>query len=116
MNSASCPFSIFPKKFPKKDELNSVRRKERFVTIDIALDHSNPSSQKITHKCHKLSSIEVEEVHEFCSTFVVKTLALPRGPQQLRLIPAMMGHGAPKRLERLHSAILASVYGRRHFF
>jgi hypothetical protein len=36
---------------------------------------------------------------EFFGTFddIVKTLALPRGPQRFCLIPAMMGHDAQKK-------------------
>jgi hypothetical protein len=54
--------------------------------------------QKITHKYNKIFSTEVEDILEFFSTFdkIVKTLALPQGPQRFRLIPAMMGHDAQK--------------------
>jgi hypothetical protein len=71
-----------------------MRRKDRYVSIDTPLDPSDPTSQKITHEYKKLNSIEFEDVLEFCSTFddIVKTLALPRGPQRFCLIPAMMGH------------------------
>jgi hypothetical protein len=89
---ANCPFSIFP----KKEDTDS---KDRNITINIPLDLSNPNSQKITHEYLKLNSIEIEEVLEFFSTFddIVKTLALPSGPQQFRLILAMMGHDAQKK-------------------
>ena len=95
MSSANCPFSIFP----KKEGLESSKRKDKYVTIDIPLDPSDPHSQKITHEYQKLTSTEIEEVLEFFSTFddIVKTLALPRGPQRFRLIPAMMGHDAQKK-------------------
>ena len=95
MSSANCPFSIFP----KKEDTDSIRRKDRYITIDIPLDPSNPNSQKITHEYLKLNSTEIEEVLEFFSTFddIVKTLALPSGPQRFRLIPAMMGHDAQKK-------------------
>jgi hypothetical protein len=92
MSSANCPFSIFP----KKDDPDLIRRKDRYVSIDIPLDPNNLSLQKITHKYNKLFSTEVEDILEFFSTFynIVKTLALPQGPQRFRLIPAMMGHDA----------------------
>jgi hypothetical protein len=63
------------------------------------LDPSNPSSQKITHKYLKLNSTEIEEVLEFFSSSddIVKTLALPSGPQRFQLIPAMTGHDAQKK-------------------
>ena len=95
MSSANCPFTIFP----KKEDIDSIRRKDRYITIDIPLDPSNPNSQKITHDYQKLNSTEIEEVLEFFSTFddIVKILALPRGPQRFRLIPAMMGHDAQKK-------------------
>ena len=78
MSSANCPFSIFP----KKEDPESSKRKDKYVTIDIPLDPSDPHSQKITHEYQKLTSTEIEEVLEFFSTFddIVKTLALPRGP------------------------------------
>ena len=46
-----------------------------------------------------MNSTEIEDVLEFFSTFddIVKTLALPRGPQRFRLIPAMMGQDAQKK-------------------
>ena len=95
MSAANCPFSIFP----KKEDPDSMRRKDRYVSIDIPLDPNDPNSQKITHEYPKLNSTEVEEVLEFFSTFddIVKTLALPRGLQRFRLIPAMMGHDAQKK-------------------
>jgi hypothetical protein len=92
MSSANCPSFIFP----KKDDPGSIRRKDRYVSIDIPLDPNDPSSQKITHEYDK--STEVEDVLEFFSTFdnIVKALALPQGPQCFRLIPAIMGHDAQK--------------------
>ena len=95
MSSANCPFSIFP----KKEDPNLIRQKDRYVTIDIPLDPSDPNSQKITHKYPKLNSTEIEDVLKFLSTFdnVVKTLALPEGTQRFRLILAMMGHDAQKK-------------------
>jgi hypothetical protein len=95
MSSANFPFSIFP----KKEDPESFKRKDKYVTIDIPLDPSDPHSQKITHEYQKLISTEIEEVLEFFSTFddIVKTLALPRGLQRFRLIPAMMGHDAQKK-------------------
>jgi hypothetical protein len=80
MSSANCPFSIFPK-------------------TDIPLNPSNPNSQKITHKYHKLNSTEVEDILELFSVFgnVVKTLALPEGSQRFCLIPAMMAHDPQKK-------------------
>jgi hypothetical protein len=103
MSSANCPFSIFP----KKDDPDSICRKDRYVLIDILLDPNDPSLQKITHEYNKLFSTEVEDVLEFFSTFdnIVKTLALPQGPQSLRLIPAMMEHNAKKWLN------IVSTYG-----
>jgi hypothetical protein len=94
MSSANFPLSIFP----KKDDPDLIRRKDRYVSIDIPLDPNDPSLQKITHKYNKLFSTEVEDILEFFSTFddIVKTLALPQGPQRFRLIPAMMGHDAQK--------------------
>jgi hypothetical protein len=94
MSSANFPFSIFP----KKDDPDSFRRKDRYVLIDIPLDPNDPSSQKITHKYNKPFSTEVEDILEFFSTFdnIVKTLALSQGAQRFRLIPAMMGHDAQK--------------------
>jgi hypothetical protein len=94
MSSANCPFSIFL----KKDDPDSIRRKNRYVLIDIPFDPDDPSSQKITHKYNKLFSTGVEDILEFFSTFyyIVKTLALLQGPQCFRLIPAMMGHDAQK--------------------
>jgi hypothetical protein len=94
MSAANCPFSIFP----KKDDPDSIRRKDRYVSIDIPLDPNDPSSQKITHEYNKLFSTEVEDVLEFFSTFdnIVKALALPQGPQCFRLTPTMMGHDTPK--------------------
>jgi hypothetical protein len=100
MSSANCPFSIFL----KNDDPDLIRRKDRYVLIDIPLETNNPSSQKITHKYYKLFSTEVEDISEFSSTFenidnidnIVKTLALPQVPQRFRLIPAMMGHDAQK--------------------
>jgi hypothetical protein len=93
MSSANCPFSIFP----KKEDTNSIPRKDRYITID--MDPSNPNSQKITHDYLKMNSTAIEEVLEFFSTFddIVKTLALPSGPQRFRLIPEMMGHDAQKK-------------------
>jgi hypothetical protein len=95
MSSANCPFSIFP----KKEDPNLIRQKDRYVSIDIPLDPSNPNSQEITHEYPKLNSTEIEDVLEFFSTFddVVKTLVLPEGKQNFRLIPAMMGHDAQKK-------------------
>ena len=95
MSSANCPFSIFS----KKEDHDSVRRKDKYIFIDIPLDPTDPNSQKITHEYLKLNSTEIEEVLEFFSTFddIVNTLALPRGPQRFRLIPAMMGHDAQKK-------------------
>jgi hypothetical protein len=95
MSSANCPFTIFP----KKEDADSIRRKDWYITIDIPLDPSNPNSQKITHEYLKLNSTEIEEVLEFFSTFddIVKTLALPSGSQRFRLIPAKMGHDAQKK-------------------
>ncbi len=80
MSSANCPFALFP----KIEEANLIYQKDWYITIDIPLDPSNPNSQKITHKYLKLNSTEIEEVLEFFSTFgdIVKTLALPSGPQQ----------------------------------
>jgi hypothetical protein len=89
------------------------------ITINIPLDPSNSNSQKITHECLKLNSIKIEEVFEFFSTFdnIVKILALPSGPQQFQLIPAMMGmtprkmvqycdnlrnESVPRRTQKLH--------------
>jgi hypothetical protein len=95
MSSANCPFSIFP----KKEDPDSMRRKDRYVSIGIPLDPNDPNSQKITHEYPKLNSTEVEAVLEFFSTFddILKTLALPRGLQRFRLIPAMIGHDAQKK-------------------
>jgi hypothetical protein len=95
MSSANCPFSIFA----KKEVPDTMRRKDRNVSIDISLDPSDPTSQKITHEYSKLNTTEIEDVLEFFSTFddIVKTLALPRGPQRFRFIPAMMGHDAQKK-------------------
>jgi hypothetical protein len=95
MSSANCPFSIFP----KKDDPESSKQKDKYVTIDIPLDPSNPHSQKISHNYQKLNSTEIEEILEFFSTFdnIVNTLALPSGPQRFRVIPAMMGHDAQKK-------------------
>jgi hypothetical protein len=75
-----------------------IRKKDRYISIDIPLDPNNPSLQKITHEYNKLFSTEVEDVLEFFSIFdyIVKTLALPQGPQRFCLIPAMMGHDAQK--------------------
>jgi hypothetical protein len=75
-----------------------IRQKDRYVSIDIPLDPSDPNSQKITHEYPKLNSTEIEDVLEFFSTFddVVKTLVLPEGKQRFCLIPAMMGHEAQK--------------------
>jgi hypothetical protein len=94
MSSANCPFSIFP----QKEEPESFKRKDKYVTINITLNPSDPHSQKITYEYQKLTSTKIEEALEFFSTFddIVKTLALPRGLQQFRLIPAMMGHYAHK--------------------
>jgi hypothetical protein len=94
MSSANCPFSIFP----KKEDPESTRKKDRYITIEIPLDPTDPNSQRISHEYQKLNSTEVEEVLEFFSTFddIVTTLALPRGIQRFRLIPAMMGHDAQK--------------------
>ena len=46
-----------------------------------------------------MNSTEYEDALEFFSTFddIVITLALPRGPQQFRLITAMVGHDARKK-------------------
>jgi hypothetical protein len=63
MSSANCPFSIFP----KKEDLDSIRRKDRYITIDIPLKPSDPNSQKITHEYHKLNSTEVEDILKFFS-------------------------------------------------
>jgi hypothetical protein len=95
MSSANCPFSIFP----KKEDLDSIRRKDRYITINIPLNPSDPNSQKITHEYHKLNSTEVEDILEFFSVFddVVKTLALSEGSQRFRLIPAMMAHDPQKK-------------------
>ena len=95
MSSSNCPFSIFP----RKEDPESTRRKDRYISIDIPLDPSDPNSQKINHEYLKLNSTEVEDVLEFFSTFddIVKTLNLPRGPQRFRLIPAMMGHNSQKK-------------------
>jgi hypothetical protein len=88
MSSVNCPFFIFP----KKDDPDLIRRKDKYVLIDIPLDPNNPSSQKITHKYNKLFSNEVEDILEFSSNFddIVKTLALPQGPQRFRLISVMI--------------------------
>jgi hypothetical protein len=77
MSSADCPFSIFQ----KKEDPDAMRRKDQYVSINIPLDPSNPTSQKITHEYNKLNSTKIEDVLEFFSTFddIVKTLALPRG-------------------------------------
>jgi hypothetical protein len=95
MSSANCPFTTFP----KKEDANLIHQKDWYITIDIPLYPSNPNSQKITHKYLKRNFTEIEEVLEFFSTFddIVKTLALPHGPQRFRLIPAMMGHDAWKK-------------------
>jgi hypothetical protein len=95
MSSANCPFSIFA----KKEDPNAMQQKDRYVSIDIPLDPSDPTSQKITHEYSKLNSTEIEDVLELCSTFddIVKTLALPRGPQRFRLIPAMVV-SSPKKI------------------
>jgi hypothetical protein len=76
-----------------------IRQKDRYITINIPLDPSNPNSQKITHEYLKLNSTEIEEVLEFFSTFddIVKTLALPSVPHCFQLIPAMMEHDARKK-------------------
>jgi hypothetical protein len=55
MSSANCPFSIFL----KKDEPDLIRRKDKYVLIDILLDLNNPSLQTITHEYNKLFSTEV---------------------------------------------------------
>jgi hypothetical protein len=95
MSSANCPFSTFH----KKEDLDMLRQKDRYVSIDIPLNPKNPTSQKITHKYHKLNSTEIDDVLEFLSTFddIVKSLALPQGLQRFRLIPAMMGQDAQKK-------------------
>ena len=95
MSSSNCPFSIFP----KKEDPDLSRRKDKFISIDIPLDPSDPNSQKISHEYRKLNSTDIEDVLEFFSTFddIVSTLALPEGPQRFRLIPAMMGHDAQKK-------------------
>ena len=95
MSSANCPFTIFP----KKEDSDVTRRKDKYVTINIPLNPEDPNSQKITHEYSKLNSTEIKDVLEFFSTFddIVNTLALPRGPQRFRLIPAMMGHDAQKK-------------------
>ena len=95
MSSSNCPFSIFP----RKEDPESARWKDKYVSIDIPLDPNDPTSQKITHEYPKLNSTEIEDVLEFFSTFVdvVKTLVLPEGKQRFRLIPAMMGHDAQKK-------------------
>jgi len=80
MSAANCPLSIFP----KKEDTDHARRRERYFTINIPLDPSDPNSEKISHEYLKLNSTEVEDILEFFSTFddVVKNLAIPRGPQQ----------------------------------
>jgi hypothetical protein len=94
MCSANCPFSIFL----KKEDPESFKQKDKYVTINIPLDPSDPHSQKITHKYQKITSTKIEEVLEFVSNFndIAKTLALPRGLQQFRLFPEMMEHDAQK--------------------
>jgi hypothetical protein len=95
MSSANCPFSIFP----RKESPETMRKKDRYVSINIPLDPSDPSSQKITHEYNKLYSTEVEDILEFFSTFddIVNTLSLPEGLQRFRLIPALMGNDAQKK-------------------
>jgi hypothetical protein len=94
MSSANCPLSIFP----KKEETDQGRRRERYISIDIPLDPSDPNSKKISHEYMKLNSTEVEDILEFFSTFdnIVKNLSIPKGPQRFRLISAMMGHDSQK--------------------
>jgi hypothetical protein len=62
------------------------------------LDPSNPSSQKITHGCNQLISTEVKDFLEFFSTSdnIGKTIVLPQGLKQCRLIPAIMEWNTPK--------------------
>jgi hypothetical protein len=94
MSSANCPFSIFTKK-----DLDAMQQKDRYVSVNIPLDPSHPTSQKITHEYSKLNSTEIEDVLEFFSAFddIMKTLAIPRVPQRFCLIPVIMGHNIQKK-------------------
>ena len=96
MSLANYPFKIFL----KKEDADSIRWKDWYISIDIPLDPSNPNSQKFTHEYLKRNSTEIEEVLEVFSTFdgIVKTLALPSGPQRFQLIPEMMGHDTQKKM------------------
>ena len=58
MSSANCPFSIFP----KKEDSDTLQRKDKYVSINIPLDPNNPNSQKITHKYQKLNLTDVEDI------------------------------------------------------
>jgi hypothetical protein len=84
MSSANCPFSIFP----KKDDPESSKRKDKYVTIDIPLDPSDPHSQKISHEYQKLNSTEIEEIIHFkrTSLSVLNRRALVRFAENLVLI------------------------------
>jgi hypothetical protein len=95
MSSSNCPFSIFP----RKEDPESARRKDKYVSINIPLDPNDPTSQKITHEYLKLNTTEIEDVLGFFSMFddIVSTLALPTGPQCFCLIPSLMGHDAQKK-------------------
>jgi hypothetical protein len=103
MSSANCPLSIFP----KKEDPDVMRRKERYVSINIPLDPSDPTSQKITHEYNKLNFTEVEDVLEFFSTFddIVKTLALPEGSQRFRLINIVANYGKNQSQQELENCI-----------
>jgi hypothetical protein len=59
MSSANCPLSILS----KKEDPDAMRQKDRYVSINIPLDPSNPTSQKITHEYNKLNSTEVDLAH-----------------------------------------------------
>jgi hypothetical protein len=81
MSSANCLFSIFP----KKEDPDQVCQKDQYMSIENPLNPSDLNSQKIKHKYPKLNYTEVKEVLEFFSTFdgIIKTLVLPKGPQQV---------------------------------
>jgi hypothetical protein len=67
MSSANCPFSIFP----KKDDPESSKQKDKYVTIDIPLDPSDPHSQKISREYQKLYSTEIEEILVFLAHLTI---------------------------------------------
>jgi hypothetical protein len=94
MSSANFSFSILL----KKEEHHLMQQNNKYVSIDIPFDPNNPNSLKITHGYHKLCFTKSEEVLAFISTLddVVKTVAIPRGPHQFRVIPVMQKNGPKK--------------------